>query len=261
MNAVKPIITSNIKPMMEVADSVNLTIHFNDPNDLIEAIKKSERDKDLYKEARTTVKKKESYKLIEDSIFYINLDIIEMDTIKNLLPQLEKSKAIICDLRGYPNSNHDLISHLLKSDDTTSAWMQVPQIVYPDHEKTIGYKEYGWMMKAKKPYLGDKKVIFIVDGQAISYAESYMGYIEGYNLATIIGQPTAGTNGNINPFKLPGGFSISWTGMKVVKHDRTQHHGVGIIPDIYVNKTIQGVKEGRDEFLEKAIDIAKQSLF
>jgi hypothetical protein len=30
-----------------------------------------------------------------------------------------------------------------------------------------------------------------------------MGYIEGYNLTTIVGQPTAGTNGDINIFILP----------------------------------------------------------
>ncbi len=81
---------------------------------------------------------------------------------------------------------------------------------------------------------------------------------EGFKLATIVGQPTAGTNGNVNPFTLPGGYNISWTGMKVLKHDGSQHHGVGIIPDVLVNKTIKGVKEGRDEFLEKAIEIAKR---
>ncbi len=114
------------------------------------------------------------------------------------------------------------------------------------------------MIKAGKPYLGDKKLIFIINGQAISYAESFMGYIEGYKLATIIGQPTAGTNGNINPFSLPGGYKTSWTGMKVLKHDGSQHHGIGILPNIYVERTIQGIKDGRDEFMEKALEIAKK---
>jgi C-terminal processing protease CtpA/Prc len=139
--------------------------------------------------------------------------------------------------------------------------MQTPLIVYPDYEKVVAYKHHNWIgyMNAKKPYLGDKKVIFITDGRAISYAESFMGYIEGYQLATIIGQPTAGTNGNVNPFTLPGGYTISWTGMKVVKHDGTQHHGIGIVPDIYIHKTIQATIEGRDEFLEKAVELVMKS--
>jgi len=205
-------------------------------------------------------KEKPRYKKIEEGIWYLNIDRIEMDTINKLLPTLEKCKAIICDARGYVKNNHDFITHLMKSDDTTTSWMQVPQIIYPDQEKITGYAKFNWIsgMKAKKPYLGDKKVVYIIDGSSISYAESCMGYIEGYKLATIVGQPTAGTNGNVNPFDLPGGYTIGWTGMKVLKHNGSQHHAIGIKPDIYVSKTIQGIKEGRDEFLEKAIEIAKQ---
>lgn len=203
--------------------------------------------------------KKIKYQKLDNGVWYLNLDIIEMDTINKLLPQLEQCKAIICDLRGYPNRNRGFINYLMSIDDTTKAWMQVPQIVYPDHNGKIGYRNSNWieMMKASKPYLGNKKIIFIINGQAISYAESFMGYIEGYKLATIVGQPTAGTNGDVNPFSLPGGYKISWTGMKVLKHDGSQHHGIGILPDIYIEKTIQGIKDGRDEYLEKAIEIAK----
>lgn len=178
-----------------------------------------------------------------------------MDTITALLPQLEKAKGIICDLRGYPNGNHGFISHLLKEKDTSTAWMRVPKIIYPDQEKIAGFETFGWELQPKTPYLGDKKVVFIIDGRAISYAESYMSFIEGYRLATIVGQPTAGTNGNVNPFALLRNVSISWTGMKVVKHDGSQLHGIGILPDIYVDKSIDGVKSGKDEFLEKAIEV------
>ncbi|MEL7589420.1 MAG: S41 family peptidase [Prolixibacteraceae bacterium] len=205
-------------------------------------------------------KEKVKYHKLDDRTWYLNLDVIEMDTISKLLPQLEQSEAIICDLRGYPKGNHGFINYLMSVDDTTKAWMQVPEIIYPDHERTIGYQNHNWIgfIQAEKPYLGDKKVVFIINGQAISYAESYMGYIEGYKLATIVGQPTAGTNGDVNQFSLPGGYKISWTGLKVLKHNGSQHHGIGILPDIYVEKTIQGVKEGRDELLEKAMEIAKK---
>jgi C-terminal processing protease CtpA/Prc len=135
--------------------------------------------------------------------------------------------------------------------------MLVPQIIYPDQKKICGYKEHGWLIEAKEPYLGDKQVIFITDGRAISYAESYLSFIEGYNLATIVGQPSAGTNGNINPFTINSYCSISWTGMKVVKHDGSQHHGIGILPDVEVYKTIEGVKAGKDEFLDKALEMIK----
>jgi C-terminal processing protease CtpA/Prc len=85
-----------------------------------------------------------------------------------------------------------------------------------------------------------------------------MSFIEFYKLAEIVGQPTAGTNGNVNPFMLPGGFRIIWTGMKVLKHDGSQHHLIGIQPTVPAERTIQGIIEGRDEFLEKALEVVKQ---
>ena len=99
------------------------------------------------------------------------------------------------------------------------------------------------------------KIAFITDGRAISYAESCMGIIEHYKLGAIVGEPTAGTNGNVNPFGVPGGYTIRWTGMQVLKHDGTQHHGVGILPTVPCSRTIQGIAAGRDELLEKAIEI------
>ncbi len=179
-----------------------------------------------------------------------------MKTIDSLMPKLTNAKAVICDLRGYPNNNNKLISYLLTKKDTDK-WMYTPQIIYPDHENIAGYDKEGWEMKPQKPHI-NAKIIFITDGSAISWAESDMGFIEGYKLATIVGQPTAGTNGDVNTFTLPGQYNVSFTGMKVVKHDGSQQHAVGIIPNVLVNKTIKGIVEGRDEFLEKAIELANK---
>lgn len=211
-----------------------------------------------YYERRALEKSKEPpFKLLDEGIVYINLDIASMDTINSIMPILEESSAIIADLRGYPKGNNRmLINHFLKKSDNRD-WMQVDKIIYPDRADKLGYNSFGWKMSPQKPFLGDKKVVFITDGQAISYAESYLGFIEGNSLATIIGQPSAGTNGNINSFSLPGGYVISFTGMHVVKHDGSQHHGIGILPDIYVKKTIEGIRVGRDEFLERAVEVVK----
>jgi C-terminal processing protease CtpA/Prc len=194
-------------------------------------------------------------KMLEKGIYYLNLDRITMEEINQLMRELTNAKAIICDLRGYPNSNHQLINHLLKEKDTAK-WMWIPQVIYPDYEN-VTYQKIGWNMEPIQPHL-TAKIVFIINSRAISYAESYLSFIEGYKLATIVGQPSAGTNGDVNPFDLPGGYTIYWTGMRVVKHDGSQHHGVGIIPNVRVERTIKGIKEGRDEFLEKALEIARQ---
>ena len=201
----------------------------------------------------------EPIRTLMERIHYIDLSKASMEDIRKIFPDLEKAKAIIFDLRGYPKGNHAIISHLLTDADTSQRWMRVPQIIYPDQENITGYAEMGWGMKPQKPHL-EAKIFFLLDGSAISYAESFMGFIEHYNLATIVGQPSAGTNGNVNRFQVPGGYFISWTGMKVFKHDGSALHGVGILPDVYVEKTIQGVRDNRDEFLEKAIELATATL-
>jgi len=91
------------------------------------------------------------------------------------------------------------------------------------------------------PYFGD--------------VQTDMGIIEAYKMAEIVGSTTAGTNGNIDPFTLPGGFEVVWTRMKVTKHDGSRHHGVGIAPTVSAAPTVQGVATGRDEVLEKAISV------
>lgn len=194
---------------------------------------------------------------IENNIYYVNLDKASWNEIHDEIDELAKAKGLIFDLRGYPKGNHQIICHLLEKNDTSDAWMQIPLIIYPDQENIADYQRMGWKIETKEPHIKGK-VVFITDGRAISYAESFMSFIEHYKLAEIVGQPTAGTNGNINPLMLLGGFRIIWTGMKVLKHDGSQHHLIGIQPTVPANRTIQGVSEGRDELLDKALEVVKK---
>jgi C-terminal processing protease CtpA/Prc len=194
---------------------------------------------------------------IKPGIFYLDLDRIKDEDVEAVLPKLEQARGIIFDLRGYPRVSPNLISHLTDKPIQSARWM-VPIIIAPDQKGKISYDEPGrWNLQPIAPRL-KAKMAFLTDGRAISYAESYLGIIEAYKLAEIVGEPTAGTNGNVNPLRLPGNFTMVWTGMKVLKHDGSQHHGVGIQPTVPLARTIRGVSEGRDEQLEKAIAVVSQ---
>jgi C-terminal processing protease CtpA/Prc len=194
---------------------------------------------------------------IRPGIFYLDLDRIKDEDFHSVLPKLEQARGIIFDLRGYPKVSPAIISHLIDKPVESARWMK-PIITAPDRKGVIEYDERGrWMLQPVAPKL-KAKMAFITDGRAISYAESYMGIIEAYQLAHIVGETTAGTNGNINPITLPGGYRVIWTGMKVLKHDRSRHHGIGIRPTVPVSRTIRGVAEGRDEQLERAIALVSQ---
>jgi len=194
---------------------------------------------------------------LKPAIFYIALDRIKDEEFQSALPQLEKAKGIIFDLRGYPSVSPMVISHLIDAPVQSARWM-VPIITQPDHLNIVDYDTGGrWDLKPIAPRL-KAKIAFLTDGRAISYAESYMGIVEAYRLAEIVGEPTAGTNGDVNRFTLPGNYIIVWTGMKVLKHDGSQHHGVGIKPTVPVSRTIKGVREKRDEQLEKAVEVVSR---
>ncbi len=196
---------------------------------------------------------------LHDGIYYVDLGRTSMESFNAELPELAEADGIVFDLRGYPNNTHGVLQHL-SADTLSSAIWQVPMQIYPDQVDLVGYDSSGrWALEPAEPHL-QGKIVFLTDGRAISYAESVMGIVEHYQLGEIVGQPTAGANGNVNPFSLPGGYRVSWTGMRVIKHDESQHHLIGIQPTVYVERTVEGVLAGRDEFLEKALELIQESM-
>jgi C-terminal processing protease CtpA/Prc len=191
---------------------------------------------------------------LEPGISYVDLDrAIEVD-FKAALPQLAEAKAVIFDFRGYPKM-FEFLDHLSDQTMQCAVW-QVPIITRPDRLDAPEYYTSRWDVTPMAPRLKGH-LIFLIDGRAISAAETAMGIVEAYRLADIVGEPTAGTNGNVNPFTVPGGYVLSWTGMRVLKHDGSRHHGVGILPTHPVSRTIKGITERRDEILERALDLAR----
>lgn len=73
--------------------------------------------------------------------------------------------------------------------------------------------------------------------------------------AIVIGSTTAAADGNVSRFFLPGSISTMISGIGVYDPDGSETQRVGIIPDIEVKSTVKGIREGRDELLEKAIAI------
>lgn len=201
-------------------------------------------------------RRKEKIMEIKEGIYYIDLDQVTTDDIEIHLADLETAKTIICDLRGSPTRNQGLLPYLLTEDGFATGWKQLPRIIYPDYQN-VTYQKSGWDIRPKSTRL-KAKLIYLADGSSISFAESVLNLIKHHKLGTIVGEATAGTNGEVNSFILPGDFRITWTGERVIKPGGAINHGIGVIPHITVKKTIAAIKAGRDEFLEAAVKIAKQ---
>lgn len=200
--------------------------------------------------------KPDSIAEVKPGIWYVDLDRITDDDWSRELTHLSKAHGIVFDLRGYPHTSTLPMMYLVKDSLWCAHWL-VPRLRRPFFEAVEWDSSGRWQVHAREPHLSIP-IAFVADGRAVSYAETWMGMVEAGHLGTIVGEPTAGTNGNIANFPLLGGYSITFTGMKVLKHDYSRHHGVGIHPDVPVSRTIAGLVAGRDEALEKAIEVVSR---
>jgi len=190
---------------------------------------------------------------LKDNIYYVNLEEVRSKELAAMIDQLANARGVIFDARGYVAfEKRNILGYLVDQPIQTPIW-HFPEVIYPDREK-IHYKDRFGTVSPKTPKIKGR-VVFLVHGYTISASETFIGMVEHYRLGEIVGQRTAGTNGNINVFRLPGGYTVFWTGLRVLKPDHSQHHLIGIAPTVPVERTLKGVKQGKDEFLEKAIEI------
>jgi hypothetical protein len=241
---------------------------FDSPKDTVKLVLKSNGTRIAFNLARNSLN--QEYRpialagyipkdgLVSDSVYYYNLtrDSI-IKKINASLKELENAKSIIFDMRGYPNDNiREVLSHLVRCNEHTR-WMHTP--ILEPNGKTSSFESAGWNLGAKAPYFKGK-IIFLSDACAVSWSESILGSVKGLKLGTIIGKPTSGTNGEVQTISLLDNFAVYFTGMIATNADDSKSHYRGIIPDIMVTSTPTGIKEGRDEVLEKALDLARKHL-
>jgi C-terminal processing protease CtpA/Prc len=198
-------------------------------------------------------KRPEKITELKPGLWYVDLERVTDPDFDAALEKLAAARGIVFDLRGYPRLGSKPLRHLTDSPIQSARW-NVPILRRPDREGVEWNTNGRWTLDPLQPRL-PKNIVFLTDAHAISYAESWMGIVEAYKLGEIVGEPTAGTNGNINPVTLPAGYRVIFTGMKVLKHDGSRHHGVGILPTVPVSRTLAGIRAGRDEQLEKAIEV------
>jgi hypothetical protein len=194
---------------------------------------------------------------IEPGIFYVDFTRIEDRDFEAALPKLVAADSLIFDMRGYPTRVSPEPLRHLTAVPVDSQQFLAPLTTWPDRQR-VQYEDASWTLPPKEPYLAARK-IFLINGRAISYAEVWMGIVAYHGLAeALVGEATAGTNGNVNVFAVPGDRFIRWTGMKVLGQDGGQFHGIGILPTHPVLRTRQAVIEGRDEALELALELLRR---
>lgn len=213
----------------------------------------------------------DSIMIDKDSIFigYITLATIKDTEISQIKKSFMNAKGIIIDIRNYPATfvpfslGNYFTSKRKPFAKFTTANLNNPgefnfsrNVSFLDNNAGNRYSSNIFETPRSEKYFQGKLVV-IVNEETISQAEyTAMAFRAGDN-TVIIGSQTQGADGNVSFIPLPGGLKAGISGIGVYYPDGRGTQRIGIVPDIEVKPTIQGIREGRDELLEKAIEIIK----
>ena len=188
-------------------------------------------------------------------VVYLDLDRHDDASLPKVLAEAQKADGVVFDVRGYPAVGMYWLRLMADRPLVTDAYSDV--ITRSPDRRGVALDTRPW--PPQKPLPGGwKKVAFLTDGRAVSYAETFLAAVDNTGIGAIVGEPTAGSNGGVALYALPDGTRVSWTGQKAVRADGGRLHGVGVQPTVAVRRTLKGLAEGRDEALERAIELVKR---
>lgn len=193
---------------------------------------------------------KPSYKLLNDSIGYITIATAKVADLKTIFETFKNTKGVVIDIRNYPAEFMPFeMGKYLKPEPSPFVKFSNGNINNPGLF-TFKYTVSNGS-KNKDYYKG--RIVILVDERTQSSAEYTTMALSTAPNAIVMGSQTAGADGNVSMIPFPGGFGSYISGIGVFYPDGKETQGIGIVPDIEVRATREGIKKGVDELLEKAM--------
>lgn len=193
---------------------------------------------------------KKSWSVLEGDIGYIYPGTIKEGDIEDMKKNLLDKKGIVIDLRCYPSEfmvfafGNFLTPEAKPFVKFTAGTLLKPGNFNFTPNLSVGGNDQG-------TYQG--KVAILVNEETQSQAEYTTMAFQTSPNNKVFGSTTAGADGNVSAIILPGKIRTMISGIGVYYPDGTETQRVGIVPDVEVKPTIEGITEGRDEVLEKAL--------
>lgn len=217
------------------------------------------RSNALRREMRKGWRDGDIFTLITPEIGYADLERLEVSQVDSMFKMFENTEAVIFDLRGYPKGTAWRITPILnrKRSKVITAIADKPMVFMDELTDANGadlhFSSYATMFEENKStYSG--KVVVLIDERAISQSEYSCLSFEAAADVTFIGTATAGACGDVVYFSIPGNISVMMSGISTRYADGRQLQRIGVIPDIEIAPTVEGIRSGRDEVLERAIE-------
>jgi C-terminal processing protease CtpA/Prc len=226
----------------------------------------SVREASLVRDPKKTLppeEKGDMVRILPGNLGYVDLIRLTRADVDGMFDKLADTRAIIFDMRGYPQGTAWAIAPRINTRNAKiGAQFRRSQVSAFSVEEA----ESGFHFSQPLPDLpeGEAKytgpTVMLIDDRAISQSEHSGLFYEAANGTKFIGTATAGANGDVTRFPVPGGIWIGFTGHDVRHADGRQLQRVGLVPDVEVAPTRAGLKAGRDEVLERAVSYLEETL-
>ncbi|GAB2773830.1 C-terminal processing protease CtpA/Prc [Hymenobacter luteus] len=201
-------------------------------------------------ESGTPDPKAPAWRVLPGNIGHLTLGTIKNKDLPVIMQEAQGTKGLIIDIRNYPSDFvvFALTKYLL-TQPAEFARFSAPLVAYPG----VFLKSNPLLVQPGESPAYTGKVVILVNELSVSNSEYTAMALRAIPGAMVMGSTTAGADGNVSAIVLPGNISTRISGLGVYYPDGRETQRVGIVPDVEVKPTIQGIREGRDEVLERAV--------
>ncbi len=195
-------------------------------------------------------------RILPGNLGYVDLPRLALGEVDALFEKVKGTRGLIFDMRGYPQGTAWSIAPRINTlNAKVGAQFRRRQVsAFSVEEADAGFyfsQPLPELPEGKEKYTSP--TVMLIDDRAISQAEHSGLFYEAANGTKFIGSRTAGANGDVTRFPLPGGIWVMFGGHDVRHADGRQLQRVGLVPDVEVEPTRAGIAAGRDEVLEAAM--------
>jgi C-terminal processing protease CtpA/Prc len=205
----------------------------------------------------------ETVRLLRGGIGYVDLRRIKRDEVDGVFEKFKNAPAILFDMRGVPadGAATQMIGARLAADsEAASAIVTGPIVSFPDvpHEGVSGRSSSYFFLETLAnsglvKYKG--RTVMLVDECTINDGEGAGLIVEAANKTEFVGSPTAGAHSVLTNFTVPGDVTISFSGEDIRHGNGGKLQRLGLQPNTTAVPTLTGIRTGKDEVLEKALDL------
>jgi carboxyl-terminal processing protease len=185
-------------------------------------------------------------------IGYINMGDLNPAQVDSALAIVRNTSGLVMDVRNYPRGTMYRFAQFFNPAARPFVTFTSVDSTYPGQVVWVPPYPAGLPNGNPDHYRG--RVAILVDERTQSHAEFTTMALRTSPQNKVIGSQTAGADGNVTPFVLPGGIRTVFTGLGVYYPDGKPTQRIGIVPDIEIRPTLRGLRDGRDEVLERALE-------